>query len=280
MKIKEFEADMFEVKLEFVARSHYDHDYIVHFHEHPCYELIYYVNGQGYTKIGETLYDFFVDSYILIPPNELHRETGNSGVEVLYIGFTLLDGFITLERGCYTHVADKIYSLLSQIEIEMDDKKIYYENIVGALLQQLVVTMCRSSQRQLAESDNKTLNAIINYINLNFMKKISAKDVAESVGYSYDYFRHFFRKHMDITAKDYIQQKKLEYAAKLLLQKKYSQKEISSICGFASISHFNMVFKKEYQLTPKQFVKAHLNTEHVELRHYPFPDQQGTNRLK
>lgn len=271
---------MFEAKLEFVARSSYDHDYIVHFHEHPCYELVYYVSGRGYTKIGETVYDFTADSYMLIPPGELHRETGSSGVEVLYIGFTLLDGFMTLERGCYTRASDEVFSLLKGIEREMNGKPVYYEGMVSALLQQLIVTLCRTSQRHVSDSDNKTLNDIINYINLNFMKKISAKDVADSVGYSYDYFRHFFRKNMNITAKDYIQQKKLEYAAKLLLQKRYSQKEIASICGFASVSHFNMVFKKEYQMTPKQFVKAHLNSEHVELRHYPFPDQQGHQNLE
>ena len=271
---------MLEVKMEFIARQKYQRDYVVHFHEHPCYELVYYLNGTGYTKTGETMYDFGPDSYMLIPPHELHRETGSRGVEVLYIGFTLLDGFVSFDRGCYTVDAGSVLRLLSAIEREMQAKEHYYENMVGGLLQQLLVTLCRISQTRVATMDNEALNAILNYINLNFMKSISAKDVAVAVGYSYDYFRHFFRKHLDMTAKDYIMQKKLEYASKLLLQKKYSQKEIASICGFASVSHFNMVFRQEYQITPKQFVRANENTDHAELRHYPFPDQQGTKHLQ
>lgn len=62
-----------------------------------------------------------------------------------------------------------------------------------------------------------------------------------------------FRKHLNLTPTEFINLKRLDYAAQLLSENKYNVAEICFMCGFNNLSHFYHSFKKQYGCTPKQF---------------------------
>lgn len=94
----------------------------------------------------------------------------------------------------------------------------------------------------------------ITFINNNLNKKIAISDLAEECGLSADYLSHIFKKEMNIRLSSYILKAKLEAAKQLLIE----GIDTASICyalSFSSQSHFISVFKKEYSLTPKEYIE-------------------------
>ena len=64
-----------------------------------------------------------------------------------------------------------------------------------------------------------------------------------------------FKRYFKITPTEYINSKRLGYAAELLVEQKYSTTEICFMAGFNNLSHFYSVFRKQFQCTPNQFIK-------------------------
>ena len=63
----------------------------------------------------------------------------------------------------------------------------------------------------------------------------------------------FFKKHMGLTSIQYINNYRLEKAAYLLTSTNNSIMDISLEVGFDNLSYFNKLFKKKYNITPKEF---------------------------
>lgn len=93
----------------------------------------------------------------------------------------------------------------------------------------------------------------IDYINKNINKKITIRDVSEECGLSADYLSHLFKSEIGENLSSYILKQKLELSKSLLLEG-LDNHRICQTLGFSSQSHFISVFKKQYGITPKQFV--------------------------
>ena len=93
----------------------------------------------------------------------------------------------------------------------------------------------------------------ITYINKNLNKRITIADLADECNLSADYLSHLFKTEMNENLSNYILKKKLETSKQLLLE----GMDNLSICyalSFSSQSHFISAFKKEYSITPKEFI--------------------------
>lgn len=91
------------------------------------------------------------------------------------------------------------------------------------------------------------------YINKNLHKKINVKDIAEECGLSEDYISHLFKKEVGENLSSFILKQKLDLS-KTLLFEGFDSSKIYCTLGFCSQSHFISSFKKEYGITPGEFV--------------------------
>ena len=60
-------------------------------HQHPCYEIVFYIDGEGESIINNTTYKFKPNTFTICRPNTFHKEVGYSKVELIYIGFDVLN---------------------------------------------------------------------------------------------------------------------------------------------------------------------------------------------
>lgn len=74
---------------------------------------------------------------------------------------------------------------------------------------------------------------------------------------SQEHLTREFRKYLNTTPTEFINQKRISYAAELLLSGSYEVIDVCFACGFNSLSHFYHIFKKTYGCSPKQFIKEH-----------------------
>lgn len=93
----------------------------------------------------------------------------------------------------------------------------------------------------------------INYINDNINKRITVKEIADECRISADYLSHLFKKETGSSLSSYILRQKLEIS-KTLLWEGYDNSKICYALSFCSQSHFISSFKKEYGMTPTEFL--------------------------
>ena len=70
------------------------------------------------------------------------------------------------------------------------------------------------------------------------------------------YLSSIFKKNTDCSIVSYIEKRRTEKAAELLLKRKYSVNEIAELVGYSNVSTFRRIFKKIKGVTPKEYTKS------------------------
>ena len=81
------------------------------------------------------------------------------------------------------------------------------------------------------------------------------KGLAGICFFSEYYFMRFFKKHMNMTCIQYINNVRLEKAVELFEHGETSILEVSLSVGFHNLSYFHRAFKSKYHMTPLSFIK-------------------------
>lgn len=92
---------------------------------------------------------------------------------------------------------------------------------------------------------------IIDFIKVNFEKKITIATLASHCNISPSYASRIFRKEVGMGIHEYLTIYRVKKAA--LLLERHSVSEVCYICGFSDSSHFISTFKKYFQCTPTQY---------------------------
>ncbi|NKI25454.1 AraC family transcriptional regulator [Arenibacter sp. 6A1] len=107
------------------------------------------------------------------------------------------------------------------------------------------------------KTENNSLDEIYEYIFKNFSKPISSKDVAEVAKMNPSAFSRFFKRIHRKTFTRYLNEIRIGYACKLLME---NQHNITPVCyesGFNNISNFNRHFKSITGMSPSDYIRLH-----------------------
>lgn len=115
----------------------------------------------------------------------------------------------------------------------------------------------------LKNNTTKNIKAILDYISENYMNSITIEELSESVNLSKHYFMRFFKKYMGTTCIEYINDYRLNIATNLLLTTNAQITEIATSIGITNLSYFNRIFKKKYNMTPKEY-RRNLENKHIQ----------------
>ena len=95
------------------------------------------------------------------------------------------------------------------------------------------------------------IKKVYEYIQENYHKKISLAEISDQVNMSPVSFNRFIKKRTGKTFIDYVNDTRIGYAARWLLEKDISIAEAAFKCGFNNIANFNRVFKRNKNLLHK-----------------------------
>jgi LacI family transcriptional regulator len=90
---------------------------------------------------------------------------------------------------------------------------------------------------------------------------VKTEQVADYVGVSRTALEEHFRRELKQTVHQALLQHKLEHAGELLTSSSLPLADIAVRCGFTSLQYMYAVFRREYNLTPKQFQAQQRGTE-------------------
>ena len=98
-----------------------------------------------------------------------------------------------------------------------------------------------------------TLEKMLRFIEINLTKPLSLIDLCDYFGISEPYASRLFKKHLNMTATEYINNKKLFYACELIRNTNMNINEISTYLGYSDVSYFSKIFKKKFGKSPKNY---------------------------
>ncbi len=224
-------------------------------HSHPYCEIVYYVSGTGYGKIGDLEYRYGPDTFVFIPTGVLHSEYAETVSSHYLIGLTYGGEFPIVPMGFYKDTSDgKLLDLFIRTQSELKTSQPFYEMYIDTLAEQILITIARkfSGMRNLVSSK---LQTAIAFLNSYYFNDIDLKALAQSVYYSYDRFRHLFAEQTGLSPQQYLIRLRLDHAAQYLEQTPHSVSEIARLVGYHSDSALIIDFKKRYGKTPAQYRK-------------------------
>ncbi len=100
------------------------------------------------------------------------------------------------------------------------------------------------------------IQTVADYIEMHLEDDLSLSTIAKLIGYSDYYLSRRFRKEVGSSINQYITEKKIEYARKLLLYSELTIAETAEKLNYASETYFSTVFKKVTGMSPAQYRSA------------------------
>ena len=95
--------------------------------------------------------------------------------------------------------------------------------------------------------------ALLAYVDEHFKEEISREQLSEMFFFDPDYITKIFKKETGFSYKNYVLQKRLSLAKKLLTETDYSIHDIALHVGYDNYSYFTRLFKKSFGMTPVEF---------------------------
>ena len=162
------------------------------------------------------------------------------------------------QRDSHEFAADCAAKGVSALVIQHD---IDLTAVPGALYLLLVLHYieqeCIAESSAVARPHNKTVERICAYLAANYRQKFSLSEVAARFYLSPYYLSRLFKRVTGQSIVDYINNRRIEAAQKLLETTELSISAVAEQTGFASAAHFRRVFHEVMGTGPLQYRKAH-----------------------
>ncbi|MEZ4969149.1 MAG: AraC family transcriptional regulator [Flavobacteriaceae bacterium] len=268
-----------------VTNNKYSH-FLKVWHYHPELELVYIAKSTGTRFIGDGIEKFSEGDLVLIGKNLPHMWLNDeiyfepdSGLESEAIAIHFKEDFLGLEflnaiemkpilqlikrasQGIkFSNMDSKLIEKIKRLHShEPFDKTIKLIEILYKLANHEEYQLLSSPGflNSFNKTDNKGLDEIYEFVFKNFNQPIGSKDVAEIAKMNPSAFSRFFKRIHRKTFTRYLNEIRIGYACKLLIENKNSITPVCYESGFNNISNFNRHFKSITGMSPSDYIKLH-----------------------
>lgn len=106
----------------------------------------------------------------------------------------------------------------------------------------------------ISENDSIHLKNAKEIVDKEFMNSnLNLRDVADRIYISLGYLSSLFNNQMDISFSDYLNNRRINEAKKLLLLSNHKIQEIAKLTGYTNATYFSLIFKKIVGISPREY---------------------------
>lgn len=131
-----------------------------------------------------------------------------------------------------------------------DECQLYLKVMVGHIILKSIMHL---RDREIRYSNNDVVNSVFNAFNKAENVHLALHDICSQINYSEAYVIRLFKKMGLQSPNFYFSEVKLNRACALLGTTNISVMEISNLIGYQSLSHFNTLFKRKYNMSPYKY---------------------------
>lgn len=220
-------------------------------HQHNNWEIMYYLEGEGYMATPNINLPFKKGTIIIIPPSTPHGSVSKNG----FVNISVNGKFNNL--------------LLYNKPISFSDNNNYEGETLARLIlnnrycnNDYLESLCNTYtafllQNQKFENQiNQAIHKIVEYTSKHFNEfDFNISDLIKNSGYAEDYLRTRFKKATGFSPVQFLLNMRIEHAKKLLeiYSNSLSVSEIGEACGFDDLAYFSRCFKKFTKKSPNSY---------------------------
>ncbi|MHA4742463.1 helix-turn-helix domain-containing protein [Dyadobacter sp. MSC1_007] len=246
-------------------------------HRHTYYEILFIEEGQGFHEIDFHSYGIQGAGLHFLTPGQVHLLTFSTSFQGYIVAFS--EDFYTFYNPVNPSLSQLPFFQPARrqpiITLSASEKHYFHnilENMVtdhlhtgtdqtligkylGLLLQKCALLSQQSAQP--VESPTHTIPELAGrfqeLVEKNFRQMHGVQQYASQLSVSPDYLSKIIRKHLGISCQEYILDKLLLEAKRLLVFTNLSSKEIAYHIHMDDPSYFSRIFKKKTGLTPNEY---------------------------
>ena len=249
------------------------------FHFHEFDKIVILISGKVDYTVEGTTYKLEPWDILLVRHHMIHKAAIDLSVPyeriIIYLDSAyverfapeagLMDCFAAAEKRRYCLMrpdaggVERLKEALERLEKTQGDELFGAQLLRGTMLVQLLVLINRialsdnSREKNTSESGGKIAPAL-SYINENLTRELSIDDMAAMCYMSRYYFMRLFKTQTGCTLHNYIRQKRLVLAARLI-REGMSASAAAAECGFSDYSAFHRAFTKTFRVSPGKIKK-------------------------
>lgn len=248
------------------------------YHYHPEYELVCVLYGSGTRHVGNNFSSYENGDLVFMGPNLPHAGFGlnahgmHEEIVVQIKEEVFMQSILTrpemstvaslLEKAKYgvvfrgdakEKVTKRLKKLTGLPSFEKYIELLYVLEIMATSSEYELLNSANTIS-MLVKKNNSRLQNILAYVEKHYNEEVDIKKVASIANLSVPSFCTYFKKLMNCTFTDFINQYRIQRACALMQQEK-TITEICYDCGFNNVVYFNKVFKAITKKTPSEYKK-------------------------
>lgn len=240
-------------------------------HKHDYPELSLITNGEGTLHWQHQSYPLKKGILVIKDPATLHGEITSTQwpVHQFCLGITGIDipglpSNYLLPPGCLpvfdTNMAfdylNQTFRFLFALYQQPDQEKVAdtQQHVLTALLAAIrLLTDAQSQQVPLAHTYSPLIQQALAYADQHYKESLNLDTLAQALLVSSSTLSHHFKEETGQPLKQYILERKLGEAERLLAFENKEIRVIAHECGYSSLQYFYNIFKKNTGYTPTEF---------------------------
>lgn len=271
-------------KVTIVEETHY----YVKPHLHDFIEIAYIRDGSGVHIINGQRYSVSAGDMLFINYGQTHEIIGDPSMKL--VNFLFTPEFISNSLLNTENISD-VFAFTLSGELDQDfsfslpiarfnssehaelqaitnamlkeyrKKNHGYRSMLKAYMQLIFCMLVRNVREQDNTTPTATLHKItpeiLHYIDINCFDKLKLRSLAEKCFYTPSYFSRLFKETCGKSLTEYIKEKRISEASRLLAETALPITKISEIVGYQDRKLFNKFFKQITGMTPSDYRKHH-----------------------
>lgn len=251
-------------------------------HFHSEFEIVYLLKSAGKRFVADSVEPFDEGDLTLLGSNLPHfwkseiREGGDNENRVNAIVVQFHKDFFREEINSYAEfhpisellkrasrgvsfskeAGRKIGKMLKRLlKMKGLERMLYFIKIMDAMAHMDSYRLLASKGYQVGEHKelNSRLDKVMHFINTNYQRKISQEEIASNIGMTTAAFCRYFKEKTGKGFIFFVNEMRIGYACKLLIENHLSISQICFECGFNNLSNFNRIFKRLTGNTPGEY---------------------------
>lgn len=242
----------------FFCGSHVRDCYLIHYITKG--EGVFLINGKEYSVNEQDIFTIFpgyVVNYYTKPENPWSfcwfAFSGKKAPELLNLaGVTLSQPVLHIESEySISHFINKCIDELKKESKPLDAKLQGYLYLILSNLQESY--MSKNPSAISIDKPSEYIEKALLFIEYNYMKPITIKDISSYIGLDRTYFSKVFKKHMGISPQDYMIKYRIEKSIQLMKTTNLNFKQICVCVGIPEEYYFSRLFKSITGVSPSKY---------------------------
>ncbi|GAB5522811.1 MAG: AraC family transcriptional regulator [Roseivirga sp.] len=268
-----------------VSRHDFSH-FLKVWHYHTELELVYIKRSVGTRFIGDNISRFQAGELVLIGSNLPHmyqndeayfQEGSQLRAEAHVVHFSpaflktslgeipeLRQIHLLIEKAklglLFTEeTAETIAPLIMKLDDLHDlERMLSFLKILSVLAQADEVTTIATPGfvNHFDQAGDAKLDKVYDHVMQHFQEDIKVDAIADLVSMNKSSFCRYFKKTTQKTFTEFLNEVRIGFACKVLMEKQMGILETSYYCGYNNISHFNRQFKKKVKMSPSEYLRS------------------------